>query len=328
MGPRARGDAGAGAVDSSLTGLYPWGRYALSERLATWGVAGYGEGTLALTPEGEGPLRTELDLVMAVVGVRGVVVDAPAQGGLELAVETDALGVWTRTAQVRGLAAEHSEVTRLRLALEGARPVRFEGGARLVPSVELGVRHDGGDAETGFGADLGGGLAWSDPRRGLSGELRGRGLLSHAAEGFHERGFSGALSWDATPATARGLSLSMRHTVGARAAGGMEALYERGTLSGLGGDESAGGGSAPARPRFEMRLGYGLPVFGERFTGTPELGLGLSGARRDYRLGWRLTRESRSGAPFHLILEAQRREGADDDAAPVHALGLRLTARF
>ena len=76
------------------------------------------------------------------------------------------------------LAAAQAEVTRLRLGLEGSRPLRFEGGAELIPSVEIGVRHDGGDAETGFGADIGGGLAWSDPQRGLSAEVRGRGLLS------------------------------------------------------------------------------------------------------------------------------------------------------
>ena len=32
-------------------------------------------------------------------------------------------------------------------------------GAVLTPSVEVGVRHDGGDAEIGFGVDIGGGLA-------------------------------------------------------------------------------------------------------------------------------------------------------------------------
>ena len=78
-------------------------------------------------------------------------------------------------------------VTRLRLGLEASRPFALGpgsgsgagGGAVLTPSLEIGVRHDGVDAETGFGLDLGGGLALSDPKRGLQAELRGRGLLAH-----------------------------------------------------------------------------------------------------------------------------------------------------
>ena len=42
---------GGGKVESTVTGLYPYGRYELTERTALWGVAGYGEGELVLTPE-------------------------------------------------------------------------------------------------------------------------------------------------------------------------------------------------------------------------------------------------------------------------------------
>ena len=66
------------------------------------------------------------------------------------------------------------------------------------------MRHDGGDAETGFGLDLGAGLRLSDPTRGLEVEIRGRGLLFHESEGFRERGFSGALSWRQKPSSERG----------------------------------------------------------------------------------------------------------------------------
>ena len=40
-----------------------------------------------------------------------------------------------------------------------SRPVQLGSGAVLTPGLEICVRHDGGDAETGFGLDLGGGLA-------------------------------------------------------------------------------------------------------------------------------------------------------------------------
>ena len=319
-----RGESGSGEVRSSLTGLYPWGRYTLSERVSVWGVAGYGEGTLRLTPEGQAPISTDLDLAMAAAGLRGVLAQAPETGGFDLAVKTDAMGVRTSTAKAEGLAAAQAEVTRLRLGLEGSRPFRFEGGANLTPSVEIGLRHDGGDSDTGFGVDIGGGLAWSDPQHGLSVEFRGRGLLTHAADGFRERGLSGSLSWDPAPETARGPSLSLSQTLGAQASGGMDALLERGTLAGLAANDNGGF----AQRRFGMKLGYGLPAFGGRFTGTPEIGFGFSGERREYSLGWRLTPEGQLGGAFDLSVEAKRQESANDNAEPVHEVGFRLTTRF
>ena len=44
---RYRSPGGDGEVQSTLAALYPWGRYEVSERLAVWGVAGYGAGIVA-----------------------------------------------------------------------------------------------------------------------------------------------------------------------------------------------------------------------------------------------------------------------------------------
>ena len=68
---------------------------------------------------------------------------------------------------------------------------------------------------------------------------------------------------------------------------------------------------------------YGLPVFAGGFTGTPNVGLGLSGdGARDYRLGWRLTLAAASGATgFEVSLDATRREAAGEDAE--HGVMLR-----
>ena len=323
-----RGESGGGATASSLTGVFPWGAYELSERFSVWGVTGLGEGRLTLTPEGQAPIETDLDLAMAAAGLRGVLVEAPEAGGIELALKSDALGVRTSSARARGLEAEETEATRLRLGLEGSLPLPLEGGASLTPSVEIGARHDGGDAETGFGVEIGGGLAWSDPRSGLSAELRGRGLLSHAAEGFRARSLSGSLSWDPTPASERGLGLTMSQTAGARSASGMDAIFEQGALAGLAAGDIGRDGETLAQRGFEIRLGYGLVAFGGGFTSRPELGFGLSNGQRDYSVGWRLMREGRYGGTFGLSLEARLQESANDNANPEHAIGARLSARF
>ena len=78
---------------ASLTGVYPYGRYELSERLSLWGVAGYGAGTLKLTPDGKAAMETDTALAMVAVGGRGVLVKPSEANGLELAVKPDVLVV-------------------------------------------------------------------------------------------------------------------------------------------------------------------------------------------------------------------------------------------
>ena len=318
-----RDGSGTGEVESTLTALFPYARYALSERVSVWGMAGYGEGTLTLTPEGQAPMRPDMDLVMGAVGARGVLVEGGTEGPT-LAATSDAFAVRTSTDAVTGLAAAQADVTRVRLALEGSQPVRLGGDAVLTPSLELGVRHDGGDAETGFGADIGAGLALTAPSRGLSAEIRVRGLLTHEADGMREWGVSGTLAWDPAPDSDRGLSLSLSQTVGAQASGGADALLARPTLAGLGAEEDEG----PLGRRLDARLGYGLGVFDDRWTATPELGLGLSDTGRELRLGWRLTERVAAGLAFELGVEGTRRESADGHAGPEHGLEVGLGWRL
>ena len=195
----------------------------------------------------------------------------------------------------------------------------------LTPSVELGVRRDGGDAETGYGADIGAGLSWSDPERGISADIRARGLLAHEADGFSEHGFSGTVSWDPEPSSALGPSLTLTQTVGATSSGGAEALLGRRHLEGLAPDD---GGDELERRHLDARLGYGFALFGGRFTGTPEIGLGLSDAHHDYSLGWRLAEARPAGLAFGLDVEGGRRERASGDGRPEHRLGLGLAWRL
>ena len=323
-----------GRVEATLTGLYPWGRLALSERVEVWGAAGYGTGELSVTPkkpgsdEDDATIRTDLDLWMASAGLRGVLVDG-GPNGLTLTGKTDALIVQTASDAARGsdggnLAAARTEVIRLRLGLEGARPFSLGSGGVLTPSVEIGLRHDGGDAETGFGMDIGGGLAWSDTARGIAAELRGRGLLTHEADGFRERGLSGSLSWDPQPASDRGPRASLTQTLGRQASGGMNALLSRDTLAGL-----AANDNGDDQRRLEARFGCGFAALGDRFTSLPEIALGLSHTGSDYSLGWRLVRGGGfGGRSFALSVEAQRREPANDDIAPEHQVRFRIDARF
>ena len=335
------GSGTGGSVEATLTGLFPWARHALSERLEAWGVAGYGAGELTVTPKKPGTdedgavIRADLDLRMAVMGLRGTLLDGGGDG-LTLTAKTDAMVVQTASGQGRGadggnLESARATVTRLRLGVEASRPVGFDGGATLTPSLEVGVRHDDGDAETGFGLDLGAGLALSDPERGLQAEMRGRGLLAHESSGFRDLGFSGSLAWEGKPGSDLGAKLGLTQTVGGSSSGGADALLSRTTLDGLAANDSGDyGNNDLSSRRLELKFGYGLPAFGGRFTWTPEADIGLSDTGRDYSLGWRLVRggSGDDGGSLEFSFEARRSESANDDTQPVHDVGFRLTARF
>ncbi len=316
-------ESGGGEVSSTLTGVYPYGRLALNERVSLWGVSGYGAGTLALKPEGSASLDADIDLAMAAAGVRGVVRDG-GDGGATVALTADGMIVRTGSESIAGLTSSTADVTRLRLGIEGSRPLPLKGGALLTPSVEIGLRLDGGDAETGLGADTGAAIVWEEPARGLRAEVRGRGLLTHADGHLRERGFAGSLVWNPTPASGLGPSLTVRQTIGASPSGGMDALLSRETLAGL----AANDNGADSARRFEVTLGYGLPVPGGRFIGTPEIGLGLTDVGREYRLGWGLGLARHGRASLDLGLEGTLHESANEDREPEHRIGFTLRARW
>ena len=333
-----RGES-SGEIEADVTAVTPWAGYAVSERLSVWGAAGYGTGELTVTPDEQAAMKTDLSMTLAAGGVRATLV-----GGDGPRLDAVAGARWVRTTSARvsssegNMAAATADVSRLTLGLDGSWPLALgEGaagkGATVTPRLALGLRHDGGDAETGYGVDIAGGVDLALPGHGLTASLSGRGVLTHEAAGLRDRGIAGTLAW--TPrSSGRGPSLTLRQTFGAGASSGKDGLLARETLEGLAandpGSGSGTGGDDLERQRLEARFGYGFAMFGDRFTGTPEIGLGLSQAGRDYSLGWRLVRAQRKGdiGSLELSLEATRRESANDDAPPEHGIGFRVTARW
>ena len=324
----------SGEIEASVTAVTPWAGYAVTERLSVWGAAGYGAGELKLTPETGAALKTDLGMTLAAAGGRGRLIGGD---GPKLDAVGDARWVRTTTASVSSASSDGGKlasasasatVTRLRLGLEGSWPLALGDevlgkGAKVTPRLAIGLRHDGGDAETGFGADIGGGVTLAAPAQGLTVSLEGRGVLTHEAAGFRDRGVAGSLAWDPPPSNGRGPKLTLRQTVGAGASGGKDALLSRTTLEGLAANDNGAG-----RRRLEARFGYGFSAFGGGFTMSPEIGLGLSEAGRDYSLGWRLRRDGSGPGSLEFSLEARRRESANEDTPPAHGIGFRLTARF
>ena len=311
---------GDGDVEASLTAAIPYAAIQASEHLKLWGALGYGTGEVTLKPSLGGSLKADISWTMAAAGVRNDLVSLSQKGsGLALALTSDALWARTSSEKTHELAASDSDVTRLRLGLEGSWRIASEGDGHLTPKLEIGARHDGGDAETGFGVELGGGLAWVDPALGLSLDLSGRTLVAHGSDDLEDRGFAASMVFDPDPATQRGASLTLTQDWGGPAQGGLDALFAPDPLDKRSGSE--------ATARWAAEAAWGFSAFGGAFTGSPHVGLGLATGARDYTLGWRLAPAANANAPdVSFGVRATRRES--DSAQPEHTAGFEATLRW
>ena len=299
-------------VEASLTGFYPYAGYKFTERFSVWGLGGLGRGALRLTPQGGFSIETDMGLTMAAVGARSALLTAAR--GLNVALQTD--GFWARTASdaAAGLLAAKADATRLRLGLESSYTVVLKTGGTLTPRFEVAWRYDGGGAEAGPGLDVGVGLVWLAPARGISVEIETRRVLMHEATRFRDWSVSGLVRYDPSPSSDRGLSASIRSSTGAAGLDGVDALLARDTLSGL----------SPYDGSLTAEAAYGFPILGGRFTGAPWAGAGMLGSGRDYRVGYRVSTAWQSGSAMQLGIEGVRRENNVRDAETEHAIGLRL----
>ena len=310
-----------GEVTSSLTGAYPYvGLEVVPERLSLWVAGGYGLGGLKLTPAGGEPLETGIGLLAGAAGVRGTVVPASATGGFSLGLNADGLLLRATSEAAPGLDATTADVNRVRLGLEGAYEVALSGGALLTPSVEVGVRRDGGHAETGFGMDVGGGVRYTHHGLGLSLGLNGRALVLHETAELTEWGASGWLAWDPNPSSELGPALTVSPSIGAPAEGGAAALWSRETLTGLDDDPMDANGTG----RVDARFGYGMPLAGG--VGVPWAGIGVSEREREYRLGYAFQVGDPTATDLRIELVAARREPTN--AEPEHTLSVQSTVSW
>ena len=296
---------GAGTIASTLTSVHPYAQIRLADRAHLWGAAGWGRGGLEITPESGTALEADLTNRMGALGGRAVLAGG---GALEIALRSDLLWTETSSDETAGLAEAVGTASRGRLMLEGAGRIQGLGGV-VRPRIEGGVRYDGGDAETGRGFEVGGGLGWA--RGSLTLQVNGRMLVAHADESYEEWGYSGSLVYEPG---ADGLGLQMRvgSTAGA-AASGVRNLWMLENASGL---VRPGHGGMPLAQRFDAEVGYGLgggalwyPYFVADDSGLTRLGLELT-----------------SADVLGVGLEFGRREGVDQ--APEDAMLLRGELRF
>ena len=244
-GPRGR------EVGTILTGVYPWARYSITDQLSAWAMLGYAGGSLSL--DGGSDSDPNANLAMAALGWRGDVIGTSGEQGFSLALTSDA--VMSRTTTGDETIGDHEgTASRARLLVEGSHGFQV-GSATLEPLAEVGVRGDMGDAETGAGMEMGGGLSVTIPSLGLTLQGRARGLVAHEDGTYREWGGSAVLRLQPDP-SGRGLSLRVAPAWG-YADGGAARLFERRDMSGIASGRAMGLNDPG---RMEAEVGYGVPL--------------------------------------------------------------------
>ena len=320
----------SGAYESRMNSVHPYLGWSSPRGFGLWGTVGYGWGEIEIDDEqvrridpGDPVKRSDTTLKTAALGARGpVMTDGSliAGGTTRVMVKGEAS---VARVEVDGddelIEKQTVNANRLRLALEGSYERALASGSSLTPSLELGLRHDGGDGITGGGIEIGGGLRYRDPATGLTIEGNGRVLTGQGGD-YREWGLGGSLRLD-PGAGGRGMSLSVAPVYG-DVSSGVARLWDR-DVAALTANDRAANDSRP-QGRLEAELGYGLSALGGHGLLTPYGGFSLVGDEGQlYRLGGRLE----IGSAVTLGLEGERRKDGSDGAVD-HGVMLRGQVRW
>ena len=317
-----------GEVDANLTSVLPYAHWSPIESMGLWGMLGVGWGETTMT-DTLGEVETDVEMRMVAIGGHNDLIVAQST---TLAVKVDAFAVELETDEEEGLAKVKSDTERLRLMLESRSELSSTDASRLEVSVEAGGRWDGGDADVGWGLEIGGGLNYRNTEAGLGMAARGRYLVTHRENNFEDWGASIAFSLD-PGAPEEGMSLSLTPAWG-NAVSQVDTLWQNPLTPGIGNFSSlrrqALDGRHPTarswRPdSLELKLSYGLPTrsgmgMTKFYTTLSESGL----SNRAYRFGTRLTLSEW----LKLTFELHRQERNLSDDAPEYGARVGLSLRY
>ena len=308
------GEEGRGDYYVKMLSVSPYVSWFLSNDVYLWSALAYGRGEIDIDDEeAQSVASSDLSYKSVAAGGSGRLFDV---GDTTFSLKSEAFKVWMDVEGDDYLIDELSiGVHQLRLSMEGSYEYRFASGTWFNPLVEVALRHDGGDGETGTGVELGGGFLYENPNMGLSVSGRGRWLAAHSSQELSQWGVGGAVIFD-TGADKQGALFSVSPEWGDTSSG-VEGLWERG-VEGLSSKDSVNAGM-----HLDAEFGYGLSALGGDGLLTPYSGLRLGGdGRRQYRLGSRLD----LGRSASLSLETERRQS--DTTKPEHGIMLRGKLNF
>ena len=245
------GEAMSGDTETRMTNLSPYVGWSTPGGVDLWGTLGYGWGEIEIDDDdADGPETSDLTQTSFAVGGGWLVFssDALIEGGATtLKLKAQISGARVEVEGAGLIEPLTVDVSQRRVAVEGRHAHALASGGTLTPGIEIAVRNDAGDGETGTGVELGGSLRYQDPETGLTVQGHGRALLTHSGN-YEEWGFSGLIRLD-PGADDRGLSLSLVPAWG-ETQSGVQRLWNDGVTD----RTAANDNEAQARPRGAARL--------------------------------------------------------------------------
>ena len=303
--------ATSGDYDLDMTSVHPYLGWAVGG-LDFWATLGYGDGELEISEDGapgEALPSSDLSVQTFALGASGSLMET---GRTSLGLKGEALRSSVELDGNAQIAAVTRDASRLRLALEASRTQSLDSGAQFESSLEAGLRYDGGDGETGAGAEVGASLRYASRGGSLVIEGKARALVGGKGEA-EEWGLSGRVKF-APSADGRGLSFSLTPGYGVTNSG-VQQLWQQGLI-----DEGRAGASHGAAkeysPSLEVRLDYGMHAPRGPGLMTPYTELSL-GDKSTYRLGLQWQRSKM----FELKLVTERKESNTTDDHRIYLEG-------
>ena len=311
------GILGQGDYELDINSAHPYIGWRAGE-LDLWATVGYGTGELKITGQdasgvSQAPKSGDVNLQTIGGGGSGMLWQ---DGTTTLRLKGEVSQTQLEVESGDDFAEQEIDATGIRIAVEATRSRRLDGGGVFEPSVEVAARYDGGDGETGGGAEVGGALRYRNPATGLTADGRIRALVGQGGN-YEEWGISGTLR--VTPGVdGQGVSFSLSPGYG-NSGSGIQELWRHG----LAADETSTDETDDYAMKLDARVGYGFGFILNEHHGilTPYSEM-TRGTTDSYRMGLNWA----AGTRFDLTLLGERREPDADPAE--HTVLLEGEVRF
>ena len=301
---------------STMTGFYAYGSQEVNDRLSLWGIAGYGSGELTVSHAG-GTSKPKSDFWLVGSGLRKSLLDVA--GGPQVSMVADVMAVSASASAADDVIGKvDTDVSRFRLGVESVWSAAQSGSGLLKPKIRVDVRHDGGDAEQGVGADVEAGVNWIDRDRGIEAEFKAKALVAHEVKGVRQRSISSSVIWGPKPGAEGGAKLSLTGSI--RPAGEVHDLMGGNPFARSAPDSNIGLPRDGLTEKWHATVGYEFSA--NRFTSVPHVGLGETDGLHEYSVGWRLTPTGAHDDFFYLRVGAERRETVQGKSKDSYGLQL------
>ena len=294
----------------SLLGVHPYLAWT-GKRLSWWFTGGYSDGELSISDD-VNENSSDVTLLSLGTGASGVLW---ADQLTTLRLKGDILWAEMDVEGGDDISPYTTDVNGSRLLLEASQVHSLDGGVSLEPSLELGVRYDGGEGDHRTNMELGAGLRLRGNRLTLDGSVYA--LLGEDNLGdwdIREWGVRGLLRLQGGR-YGEGLSFSLTPGYGAPERDAEALLWNEDAnnhASNL--LDTQGNHYREYAMRLDTELGYGIPAGQGMLTPYGQMSLG-DGQR--YRLGLRWSRTEL----FELELEGERRQRDSQGESQGHGQG-------